>query len=237
MSVVERAARRILQANNDLMRRSAVDRNASNPRDPSQFPWVTHLVGGWDDIRAEWDEFSLSGGQLPHLRDRLDEDQGSDGPWKAGLLISKGKPATRLAERFPATVAKSLAVPGIWSALWSVLPPGTELPEHRGPNAGVLRFHLGVACPQNSALRVNDTVVPYRDRHAVLFDDTDLHEAWNRGATDRVTLFLEVLRPASGRSELFNRATQRLLALDRRYRCAPARADEWNAALNDRLPR
>ena len=191
MSVVERAARRILQANNDLMRRSAVDRNASNPRDPSQFPWVTHLV---DDIRAEWDEFSLSGGQLPHLRDLLDEDQGSDGPWKAGLLISKGKPATRLAERFPATVAKSLAVPGIWSALWSVLPPGTELPEHRGPNAGVLRFHLGVACPQNSALRVNDTVVPYRDRHAVLFDD-------------------------------------------RRYRCAPARADEWNAALNDRLPR
>lgn len=177
------------------------------------------------------------GGQLPHLRDLLDEDQGSNGPWKAGLLISKGTPATSLAERFPTTVARTLDVPGIWSALWSVLPPGTELPEHHGPNAGVLRFHLGVACPELSALRVNDTVMPYRDRGAILFDDTALHEAWNRGSADRVTLFLEVLRPAAGTTDLLNRLTQRLLALDRRYRCAPARADEWNAALNDRFPR
>ena len=73
---------------------------------------------------------------------------------------------------------------------------------------------------------------PYRDRGAILFDDTARHEAWNRGPADRVTLFLEVLRPASGTTDLLNHLTQRLLALDRRYRCAPAKADEWNAALN-----
>ena len=190
MDGVGRAVGRILQANNDRMRRGAADSQPPNPRDINRFPWGGRLAGSWDDIRAEWDEFTQAGGQLPHRRDLLDEDQGSDGPWKAGLLISKGKPATRLAERFPTTVERTLDVPGIWSALWSVLPPGTELPEHQGPNAGVLRFHLGVDCPEHSALRVNDTVLPYQDKRAILFDDTALHEAWNRGSTDRVTLFL-----------------------------------------------
>ncbi len=236
MGIAGRAAGWMIQANNDQMRRSAVDSQAPNPRDPNRFPWVGRMVGNWEDIRTEWDEFHQAGGQLPHLRDLLDEDQGSDGPWKAGLLVSKGKAATRLAERFPSTVEQTLEVPGIWSALWSVLPPGSELPEHHGPNAGVLRFHLGVACPVNSALRVNSRVVPYQDRRAILFDDTAPHEAWNRGPTDRVTLFLEVLRPASRHTNLLNGATQRMLALDQRYRCAPARADEWDAALNHSLP-
>lgn len=234
MGGAERAAGRILQANNERLRRVAADAEASNPRDTERFPWVGRLVSSWGDIRAEWDAFVRAGGQVPHLRDLLNEDQGSDGPWKAGLLISKGKPATRLADRFPSTIARSLEVPGIWSALWSVLPPGTELPEHQGPNAGVLRFHLGVDCPDHAGLRVNDTVVAYRDRGAVLFDDTAPHQAWNRGPADRVTLFLEVLRPASGTTDLLNRLTQRLLALDRRYRRAPSRADEWDLALNDR---
>ena len=38
--------------------------------------------------------------------------------------------------------------------LWSVLDPGSELPEHVGPNAGVLRYHLGVRCGQDAALAV-----------------------------------------------------------------------------------
>ena len=232
MGGAERAVGRILRANNERMRRSATDSRAPNPRDADRFPWVKRLVGSWGDIRAEWDDFARAGGQLPHLSDLLGEDQGSDGPWRAGLLVSKGKPATQLAERFPATVERTLDVPGIWSALWSVLPPGTELPEHQGPNAGVLRFHMGVECPDHAGLRVHDTVVAYRDRGAILFDDTARHEAWNRGPADRVTLFLEVLRPASGTTDLLNHLTQRLLALDRRYRCAPAKADEWNAALN-----
>lgn len=154
-----------------------------------------------------------------------DEDQGSDGPWKAGLLISKGKPATRLAERFPATVAKSLGAGHLVGPLVGAAPRhrATRAPRPQRRGAAGSTWVLRARGELGAAGGRKDTVVPYRDRHAVLFDNTDLHEAWNRGATDRVTLFLEVLRPASGRSELFNHATQRLLALDRRYRCAPAR--------------
>jgi beta-hydroxylase len=66
----------------------------------------------------------------------------------------------------------------------------------------------------------------------VLFDDTEPHEAWNLGPTDRVTLFLEVRRPARAATNLLNRATQALVATDRRFRSAPKRADEWDAAIN-----
>lgn len=65
MGGVERAAGRILRANNERMRRSATDSQAPNPRDPHRFPWVERLVDSWGDIRAEWDGFARAGGATP----------------------------------------------------------------------------------------------------------------------------------------------------------------------------
>ncbi len=65
----------------------------------------------------------------------------------------------------------------------------------------------------------------------ILFDDTEPHEAWNRGPRNRITLFLEVLRPTHGPASAANQVVQHLLALDPRYRSAPRRAAEWAAKL------
>ena len=98
----------------------------------------------------------------------------------------------------------------------------------------MLRYHLGVRCGEDSALRVGSTVVPFRDREGVLFDDTVPHEAWNRGDEPRVTLFCEVLRPLPRGRAAANRLVQRIISLDPRYRRAPSRAarlhDELNSA-------
>ena len=92
----------------------------------------------------------------------------------------------------------------------------------------MLRYHLGVRCGDEAALRIGDLVVPYRDGEAVLFDDTVPHSAWNRGPLRRVTLFGEVERPLPATARWANRAVQSLIALDPRYRDAPARAIEWH---------
>jgi beta-hydroxylase len=223
----------LVRRNNERIRRCAPDRHEPNPRRLGPQHWSAQLEAAHPAIRAEWDRFAAGGGRLPHIADLIAEDQGNDGAWRAGLLVSRGQPVG-LAPRFPRTCAALAEVPGLWSALWSVLEPGTELPEHVGPNAGVLRYHLGVDCADGTALAVGATETPYVDGAGILFDDTAPHAAWNRGTRPRVTLFCEVLRPLPRGAHLANVAVQRILSLDPRYRRAPRRADEWDLALNGR---
>ena len=238
MSVLNHPGKRVvgavIAANNARIR--SVDPTVENPRPPDGMAGHELLASRFDSIRAEWDEFEATRGRLPRIEQVLGEDQGNEGAWRAGLLVAHGRPVRPLADRFPLTVAALQWFPGLRSALWSVLEPGAELPEHSGGNAGVLRYHLGVATNEESALRVADTVVPYRDGAGVLFDDTVPHAAWNRGRDRRVTLFCEILRPLPAPTSWGNRAVQGLLALDRRYRLAPTRAAEWHDALNPPRP-
>lgn len=191
------------------------------------------MVVEYPVIRAEWDHFVAGGGRLPRIEELLLESQGNDGDWRAGLLMSRGRPCGPLTPSFPRTVAALGRVPGLRSALWSVLEPGTELPEHTGPNAGMLRYHLGVRCGERAAVRIGDVVVPYRDGEGVLFDDTEPHAAWNRGTTSRVTLFCEIERPLPPWPRWSNRSVQALISLDPRYRKAPERATEWHRSRLD----
>lgn len=232
MSVVEQALGRAATWNNDQVRAHATDRFEPNPRRVDDLPWNQHLQDRWTAIRSDWDRFADAGGRLPRIEDLISEDQGNEGSWRAGLLVSRGRPVGAPAHRFPATMAALESVPGLWSALWSVLDPGASLHEHVGPNAGVLRYHLGVRCGDDAALSVGQAITPYRDGVGILFDDTVPHAAWNRGPEARITLFCEVLRPLPGPRRTANLAVQRLLALDQRYRGAPARAAEWDRALN-----
>lgn len=228
MSIAEQVLGRLVVSNNLAIR---LFEGAMPPvRLTDGLPWDGELLASWEAIREEWDRFVASGGRLPLIDEVIGEHQGNDGPWRAGLLLAKGRPCG-ISKRFPVTVAALRRIPGLRSALWSVLDAGTELPEHNGPNAGVLRYHLGVDCGRSSALRVGELVVPYSDGRSVLFDDTVLHAAWNHGELSRVTLFCEIERPLPTMLKWRNRAVQSVISLDGRYRLAPRRA----AALEQRL--
>lgn len=232
MNVVETTLGAIVGRNNRAVASHASDRFARNPRDVDSLPWHRALVAAYPTIRAEWDAFAGAGQRLPRIEDLIDEHQGNEGDWRAGLLVSRGRPIGPLGDRFPRTLAALAQVPGLWSALWSELDAGTELPAHEGPNAGMLRYHLGIDCGDGAALQVGDRITPYRDGEGILFDDTVTHAAWNRGERPRITLFCEILRPVDGPVRFSNLAVQRLLSLDARYRRAPARAGEWDRTLN-----
>lgn len=234
MGGVEQVLGRLVVRNNERIRRAGA--GLSNPRDLDGVGWDEALRSAQPAIRAEWDRFEAAGGRLPLIEDLIDEHQGNEGAWRAGLLVTKGRPCEPLASRFPETVRALRQIPGLWSALWSLMEPGTELGEHVGPNAGVLRYHLGVRCPEGAVLRVGDVDVPYRDGVGILFDDTQPHAAWNRSQEPRATLFCEVLTPLPPAAHAWNVVVQRAIALDPRYRDAPGRAAAWDAALNRGLP-
>jgi hypothetical protein len=224
----------MIERNNARIRRA--DASPANPRPLAGLDWDAQLRRRFPAISAEWRSFVAAGGRLPHLEQVLDEAQGNEGRWRAGLLIVGGRPSAALAGRFPAAVEALRQVPGLRYALWSVLEPGADLPEHTGPNAGILRYHLTIASNDQAALQVGTSVVPYVEGEAILFDDTAPHAAWNRGSSPRVSILCELLRPVPAPTSWCNRAVQGWLSLDRRYRLATTRAVEWDRALNPDLP-
>lgn len=220
---------RLVSANNRMVQ--GRDPVVENPRPLDGCGWHHELVRRHPEIAGEWQRFAERGGRLPRIEDVLGEGQGNVGAWRVGVLWSGGAALPYARRRFPATVAAVETIPGLRAALWSVIDAGTVLTEHRGPNAGVLRYHLGVDCPTGSTLRVGDVEIPYTDAHGILFDDTARHAAWNRSAAPRVTLFCEVDRPLGTPFGLVNSIVQHAIGGGRR-RAAVARSNEWFAALN-----
>lgn len=220
---------RLVAANNRAVR--AGDPERANPRPLDGCAWHHDVAAHLGAIRDEWRAFADGGGRLPRIEDVLREDQGNLGAWRVAILWSDGGPTPTASRRFPATVDALRSVPRLRAALWSAIEPATVLTEHRGPNAGVLRYHLGVDCPPGSTLTIGDRRVPYVDGEGILFDDTERHAAFNGSAHTRVTLFCELDRPLPPRLAATNRLVQRALG-GRSRRDAAARSDEWLAALN-----
>ncbi|NEQ50725.1 MAG: aspartyl/asparaginyl beta-hydroxylase domain-containing protein, partial [Leptolyngbya sp. SIO3F4] len=89
-------------------------------------------------------------------------------------------------------------IPGMKTAFFSILPPGTHLEEHRGPYNGVIRCLLGLKIPKEKekcGFRIGNEIRHWETGKCMLFDDTFRHEAWNKSDEIRVCLFLDVARP------------------------------------------
>lgn len=229
---VAAALGRVVAANNRMVH--GADPVDENPRPLDDCTWHHALVASYGRIAEEWRHFHDAGGRLPLIEDVLGEGQGNIGPWRIGVLWSGGEALPSAQRCFPATIAAVERIPGLRAALWSVIDSGTELTEHLGPNAGVLRYHLGVDCPAGSTLRVGDREIPYENARGILFDDTEIHAAWNRSPAPRVTLFCEMDRRLGPGASAVNRTVQRAIEGGRR-RAAATRAEEWFIALNPTL--
>lgn len=128
-----------------------------------------------------------------HLLD--DPAWGASYLWRAGALVEG------IADRAPRTIAALTSapqpvVPGrAPMALWSRLTPGAHIMPHHGLLNTRLICHLPLIAPEGCALRVGHETREWRFGEMLIFDDSFEHEAWNRGAGDRVVLLFEIWRP------------------------------------------
>ncbi|CFP58271.1 dioxygenase [Bordetella pertussis] len=103
-------------------------------------------------------------------------------------------------------ILKSL--PKVKAAMFAELPPGGKLNPHRDPFSGSLRYHLGLATPNDDRcyIAVDGESYSWRDGESVVFDETYVHEAHNKSEGNRIILFCDVERPLKWRwAEAFNR--------------------------------
>jgi beta-hydroxylase len=116
----------------------------------------------------------------------------------------------------PRTAALMEEIPGMKTAMFSILSPRKHILDHRGPYKGVLRYHLGLIVPEQEEacrIRVGDEIRHWEEGKSMIFDDTFNHEVWNDTDETRVVLFIDVLRPLPFPESAINRLIVRAIAL------------------------
>lgn len=167
---------------------------------PEDLPWTAPLAARTPEICAELDALLKDVQRLPNFQDISPEQAmlTQDAGWKTFFFTGYGIEFQRNRERCPRTAEALRLIPGMTTAFFSILAPGKELPEHRGPYKGVLRYHLGLRIPASDdscAIRVDGTVRHWAEGEALVFDDTFQHAAWNRTPHWRIVLFVDFMRP------------------------------------------
>jgi ornithine lipid ester-linked acyl 2-hydroxylase len=202
--------------------------------DSDDFLWAQHLEANTDVIRNELDAVLEHREHLPNFQD-ISTDQATitdDDRWKTYFLYGFGFRSDANCERCPQTARLVESVPGMQTAMFSILAPHKHIPDHCGPYKGVVRYHLGVKIPERAELcriRVGDQISAWHEGESMIFDDTYEHEVWNDTDEERVVLFLDVVRPLRFPMNLVNAIVLRAIAISPFIADAKRRHQQWEA--------
>jgi beta-hydroxylase len=163
-----------------------------------QFKELAPLQQNWQIIRAEAEN-------LLALKKIKAAEQNNDAGfnsffkngWKRFYLKWYDASHPSAEQLCPKTYALLKAIPSVKAAMFAELPPGGKLNPHRDPYAGSLRYHLGLATPNDDRcfIDVDGERHSWRDGQGVMFDETFIHWAINGSESDRIILFCDVERP------------------------------------------
>jgi ornithine lipid ester-linked acyl 2-hydroxylase len=203
--------------------------------DVRDFPWTQMLRENWQAIRDEAVAVALRRHAAPSLS-TISPDHRSIAEvdkWRSFFLWGYGYRIDENADRCPATAALVERIPGLNSAFFSILAPGTHIPDHRGVTKGLVTCHLGLVVPRNGdvRMRVRDRIVRWAEGETLVFDDTYQHEVWNDTDGTRVVLLTQFERPLRNPGKWI---ADRFLSIVRRSAFVQEARDNiqtWNAAV------
>lgn len=176
-----------------------------------RFPWIAEIEANWTAIREELEGVLADREALPNFQD-ISKDQieiTDDDKWKTYFLYGYGFEAKLGVQTCPKTAELMRRIPGMTTAMFSILSPRKHILDHRGPYKGVLRYHLGLIVPADAPscrIRVGEDFRHWEEGESMVFDDTFNHEVWNDTDETRVVLFVDVLRPLPAPWDQLNRA-------------------------------
>lgn len=117
-----------------------------------------------------------------------------DGQWVPIAIFRFGAVNQELKQFFPRTLNLINSIPGMESAVYSILEPGTIIHPHKGYSSDVLRLHLGLTPYQDAALKVGDQILTWDEGSVFIFDDTETHEVWHKGNATRISFIVDFRR-------------------------------------------
>jgi aspartyl/asparaginyl beta-hydroxylase (cupin superfamily) len=199
-----------------------------------RFPWVEHVEANWTVIREELERVLDDHAGLANFQD-ISKDQieiTDDDRWKTFFLYGYGFEAKLGVEMCPQTAELMRRIPGMTTAMFSILSPRKHILDHRGPYKGVLRYHLGLIVPKDAEacrIRVGEDFRHWEQGESMIFDDTYNHEVWNDTDETRVVLFVDVLRPLPSPWSQINRAIVKAIGYSPFVLDAKRNQEDWEA--------
>jgi aspartyl/asparaginyl beta-hydroxylase (cupin superfamily) len=203
------------------------------------FPWIERVQENWTTILGELEGVLADREALPNFQD-ISKDQieiTDDDRWKTFFLYGYGFSAKLGIEMCPKTAALMREIPGMTTAMFSILSPRKHILDHRGPYKGVLRYHLGLIVPEQAELcriRVGRDVRHWQAGRSLVFDDTFNHEVWNDTDETRVVLFVDVLRPLPAPWSQVNRAIVKAIGYSPFVLDAKRNQEAWEKRFRER---
>lgn len=167
---------------------------------PEAFPELQKITDNWQIIRDEALQLQY------HIKAAQSHNDAGFNTffkrgWKRFYLKWYGEAHPSALQLCPVTTRLVNEVPSIKAAMFAELPPGSYLGKHRDPYAGSVRYHLGLATPNDDRcfIEVDRRRHSWRDGEAVLFDETYVHWAENKTDQTRIILFCDIERPMKWR--------------------------------------
>ncbi len=202
--------------------------------DVRDFPWTAVLRENWEAIREEARAAALGCRPAPPLA-AISPDHRAIAPlskWRSYFLWGYGYSIEENLAHCPVTSALVARVPGLNTAFFSILAPGTHIPEHRGVTKGLVTCHLGLVVPRDgdAKMRIGDRMVRWSEGETLIFDDTYRHEVWNESGGNRVVLVIQFRRPLRQPGRWFVDALLKVLRRSAFVQEARANVMRWNSA-------
>jgi len=168
--------------------------------DVELFPWTRLLEDNWEAIRDEAMAILKHRDVLPPLHEISPDHRriANDDSWKSYFLWGYGYRVDANCARCPETTRVVEQVPGLKSALFSILAPHSGIPRHKGVTKGMMTCHLGLSVPKEREkcwIQVHDQTLLWTEGKTMVFDDTYKHEVWNETDEERVVLLVQFARP------------------------------------------
>ncbi len=203
--------------------------------DVRDFAWTAALRDEWQAIRDEAVAVALRGQAAPSLATISPDHRAiaEVDKWRSFFLWGYGYRIDDNLARCPRTAAAVARIPGLNSAFFSILAPGTHIPAHRGVTKGLITCHLGLIVPRDGdvRMRVANRIVRWSEGETLVFDDTCDHEVWNDTSATRVVLLIQFARPLRNPGRWI---ADRFLTVVRKsafVQEARANIGTWNAAV------
>jgi ornithine lipid ester-linked acyl 2-hydroxylase len=156
-----------------------------------------------------------------------------DERWRSFFLWGYGIRSNRNCARCPETARVLERIPGLLTAMYSVMLPGAHVPRHNGPTKAIVTAHMGLIVPrerEKCRMAIGDHEVVWQEGQIAIFDDMFPHEVWNDTEDHRVILLLHLKRPLCFPGSLVRDMLFALVRASPFVRDAVRNFERWNEA-------
>jgi ornithine lipid ester-linked acyl 2-hydroxylase len=163
------------------------------------FPVLGELKKSHAKIKADLEYLLSHHEEIPALHEVHPRDLYVPGrAWRTFLLKLWGHDVPENAAAVPDTMAAIGKIPGVHTALFSILAGRAEIEPHRGSAAGIIRFHYPLIVPKEPEkcwIEIGGHHFFWKEGEPLVFDDTREHWVKNQTDETRVVLIIDFNAP------------------------------------------